>query len=104
MIRIATPLDVESLFRIENRSFLSDGFSTRTFRYLLSKANATLLFSRGTSLARLYSIAVDPEHQGQGIGWSLLRAAEEAALNRDAEFWNVDEKGDGISIERQECS
>ena len=112
MIRNADPSDVEELVRIENRSFLTDRFSMRTFRYLLSKANAitlvdvedddgakvrayaTLLFSRGTSLARLYSIAVDPEHQGRGIGWSLLRAAEQAALDRDAVYMRLEVRAD----------
>ena len=112
MIRNAEPSDIEALIRVENRSFLSDRFSTRTFRYLLSKAHATtlvdveddnggkvrayatLLFSRGTSLARLYSIAVDPEHQGRGIGWSLLRAAEQAALERDAVYMRLEVRAD----------
>ncbi|MGZ9112905.1 MAG: peptidase C39 family protein, partial [Rhodoplanes sp.] len=112
MIRNADPSDADALVRIENRSFLTDRFSLRTFRYLLSKANATtlvdvedddeakvrayatLLFSRGTSLARLYSIAVDPEHQGRGIGLSLLRAAEQAALDRDAVYMRLEVRAD----------
>lgn len=112
MIRNAEPSDVAALVRIENRSFLTDRFSPRTFRYLLSKANAvtlvdcddddcttvrayaTLLFSRGTSLARLYSIAVDPEHKGRGLGWSLLNAAQQAALDRDAVYMRLEVRAD----------
>lgn len=112
MIRTATPLDVTALVPIENRAFRSDRFSPRTFRYLLSKANATtlvdvddddpakvrayatLLFSRGTSLARLYSIAVAPEYQGRGIGWRLLNAAEQAALDRDAVYMRLEVRAD----------
>lgn len=98
MIRPATPADLAELVRIENASFQTDRFSRRNFRYLLTQANACtlvdadngslrgyamLLFNTGTSLARLYSYAVDPAFRGQGIGQALVAAAEQEALDHD---------------------
>ncbi|TVR97797.1 MAG: GNAT family N-acetyltransferase [Rhodospirillales bacterium] len=110
MIRAATPADVANLVRIEDRSFRTDRFSARAFRYLLSKAHAvtlvdqahdgrlrgyaTVLFSRGTPLARLYSIAVDPEFRGLGLGRALLVAAEQAARDRDAAYMRLEVRAD----------
>jgi ribosomal protein S18 acetylase RimI-like enzyme len=97
MLRQATLNDINALVRLENRCFVTDKVSRRQFRYLLSKANAVilvdeeqgqargyvlLLFSRGTCMARLYSIAVDPDWQGQGIGGKLIQGAEAAAVDR----------------------
>ena len=98
MIRPARRQDLDSLVEIENQSFTTDRFSRRSFHYLLTKANAMtlvyedgkdvlgyvmLLFHSGTSLARLYSLAVRPGHQGKGIGHKLLEAAEQAAQEHD---------------------
>ena len=98
MIRKAQIRDLSRLVEIENTCFDTDRFSRRSFRYLLTKANAetlvyeqegvvlgyvTVLFHTGTSLARLYSIAVLPEARGRGAGSALLKAAEETALAHD---------------------
>src|SRR5690606_14408034 len=45
---------------------------------------ALVLFHGRTALARLYSMAVAPEHRGQGLGRVLLEAAEATALDRGA--------------------
>jgi ribosomal-protein-alanine acetyltransferase len=109
MIRQAHPGDIEALISIENAAFDTDRFSRRSFRYLLTKANAltlvdenqdivrgyaTLLFHTGTSLARLYSIAVDPRWTHAGIGRSLLSAAEEQALHRDCVYVRLEVRSD----------
>lgn len=98
MIRSATLADLPELVRIENLSFVTDRFSRRSFRYLLTKANANtlvedqagqirgyvmLLFNVGTSLARLYSYAVDPNARRQGIGKALVEQAEVEAIEHD---------------------
>ena len=110
MIRTANLGDLESLIAIEKRAFEFDQFSRRTFRYLLSKANAitlideekakptayaTLLFNTGTSLARLYSLAVDPGWQGKGIGRALMQATEETALARGYVTMRLEVRADG---------
>ncbi|MBS1213889.1 MAG: N-acetyltransferase, partial [Proteobacteria bacterium] len=98
MIRTAVLDDLDALVAIENRCFDTDRISRRNFRYLLTKANAAtlvdesdhalrgyamLLFHTGTSLARLYSYAVDPPYRNRGVGLSLVQAAEAMALDQD---------------------
>lgn len=94
-IRPATASDLADLLRIENAAFATDRFSRRTLHYLLTRARAIFLVSTRagavagsvvvllhgrTSLARVYSMAIDPAHQGRGIGLALLREAESRAL------------------------
>ncbi len=84
---------------LEERCFTLDRISRRSFRHLLTKGHAAcivaeaegriagyalLLFSKGTALARLYSIAVDPQDRRRGFGSALLAAAEQAALDAGA--------------------
>ncbi len=98
MIRSANLRDLEALVATENRCFETDRLSRRSFRYMLTKANAVtlvddadgvlrgyvlVLYHAGTSLARLYSIAVDRGHRGCGVGEQLVGAAEQAALDAD---------------------
>ena len=98
MPRPATLDDLSALLAIEQRCFATDRLSRRSFRHLLTRGNAVtlldeadgrirgyvlLLFSRGTSMARLYSIAVHPDFGRRGIADRLLEAAETAALERD---------------------
>lgn len=98
MIRNATLEDIDALVAIEERCFDSDRLSRRNFRHLITKGKAAMLleesggvvsgyvlvlFHRGTSLARLYSIAVDPGLHRTGLGRRLVEAAENTALERD---------------------
>lgn len=93
-IRPAGLADLDELLRLEELCFRTDRMSRRSFRHALTRANAVCLvadrgarlagyalvyFHTGTSLARLYSIAVDPAFRGRGIGESLLERAEAAA-------------------------
>lgn len=97
MIRSATIGDLDELVSLEARCFATDRLSRRSFRYMMTRANASMLvaesggdlvgyalvlFSRGTALARLYSIAVDGAVRGQGIGRQLLESAEAEAVAR----------------------
>ncbi|MCP1676341.1 ribosomal protein S18 acetylase RimI-like enzyme [Natronocella acetinitrilica] len=95
MIRPAALDDLSGLLELESRTFVTDRLSRRSFRHLLTRAHGVtlvamdgarllgyvvVLFRRGVSLARLYSIAVDPDARGRGIGQALVQAAEEAAI------------------------
>lgn len=97
MIRDATIGDVPSLAELEQRCFETDRLSRRSFRHLLTHGNATLhvfeedgriigyslvLFHRGTSLARLYSLAVDPDWRDRGIARALMVHSESVARER----------------------
>lgn len=112
MIRPGTLADIPALIRLETGSFESDLLSRRQFRYLLTKANAAtlvaeedghllgyvlLLFSRGTSVARLYSIAVAPETRGRGIGRQIVEAAEAASRNRDCAYLRLEIRKDNTA-------
>jgi ribosomal protein S18 acetylase RimI-like enzyme len=96
MIRSARSQDLDALVAIETAAFDIDRFSRRSFRYLLTRANAQtcvyeddagrvlgytmVLFHTGTSLARMYSLAVHPDARGRGLGGELIEAAEQVAL------------------------
>ncbi|WP_425406679.1 GNAT family N-acetyltransferase/peptidase C39 family protein [Hwanghaeella sp.] len=99
-IRPATPDDVDGLVVCEETCFETDRISRRSFRHLLTKGHqatrvlcdpagriigyAMVLFHRGTSLARLYSLAVFPDQRGHGYARRLLSAAEDAAADEAA--------------------
>lgn len=100
VIRRAGARDLEAIDRIEQRSFAKDRFPRRNLRRVLS-SNATafllaeadgapagyamLLFRRGAAVARLYSIAVDPDFRGRGVAEELLIEAGRLAAARGAD-------------------
>lgn len=114
-IRPARLEDLDRLVQVEHRSFTTDRFSRRTFRYLLTRANAvtlvaeldakiigyvTVLFHQNTFLARLYSIAVDPAFRGLGVGSKLIEAAEQLALAHDCVTLRLEVRQDNASAIR----
>ena len=109
MIRQATLQDLDSLVTLENRCFTGDRLSRRSFRHMLTKAHASMLvvesngaipgyvivlFHAGTSLARMYSLAVDPDAQGAGLGRRLMEAAEDAARDNDCVYMRLEVRHD----------
>lgn len=96
MIREAVRDDVPALIELEARCFDYDRISERSFRRFVAQANDDLLiaehdgvirgysltlYRRNTSLARLYSIAVDPGFRGRKVGRDLVLAAQDRALD-----------------------
>lgn len=97
-IRPASSDDIDALSAIEAAVFATDRISRRSFRALIARPTAAtlvaeiggtvagyvmILFRAGTGMARLYSLAVAPEHAGRGLGKRLLQAAEDAAERHD---------------------
>lgn len=93
-IRDAALPDLAGVLALERRSFSSDRLSARSLRRLVRSPSARLrvasaagvvagyylvLFRKGTSVARLYSIAVDAAARGGGLGAQLLADAEAVA-------------------------
>ncbi len=93
-IRRAHRLDLDRLDGVECRAFTLDRFPRRNLRRLLASeaalfliaesaglaaGYALILFRKGSEVARLYSLAVDPDFRGKGVGDALLAAAGKEA-------------------------
>lgn len=107
--RIATTDDLPALLALENQCFASDRLTPRSLRWMLAHAHASLLvaqrggqlmgyalllFHRGTSLARLYSIAIAPQARGEGLGARLLERAEQCALEHERAYLRLEVRAD----------
>jgi ribosomal protein S18 acetylase RimI-like enzyme len=94
-VRTGSTADLEDLLRLEKSGFAQDQFSRKQINYLLNRANATtyiiqeggqtrgaaiMLWRRESPIGRLYSITIDPIHQGRGLAKKLLQACEDGAL------------------------
>ncbi|MEX1828382.1 GNAT family N-acetyltransferase [Luteibacter sp. CQ10] len=93
-VRRAELSDLDDLVALEESSFAQDRLSRAQYRKHLDSQSATVLvasanhrrflgtavvfFRKGTTVARLYSIATKPEAQGKGVGSALVAAAEDA--------------------------
>jgi ribosomal protein S18 acetylase RimI-like enzyme len=114
MIRDATLTDVPALVALENRCFESDRLSERSFRHLLTKGHAALLvdaegerlrayvlvlFHRNTSMARLYSFAVDPPFRGRGLAKALVSEAERVALTHGVVSMRLEVRADNAAAQ-----
>ncbi|MFV8817801.1 peptidase C39 family protein [Haliea sp. E17] len=104
-IRPARSSDLEALLSLEAASFSGDRLSRRSFRrwlkhehcvFLVAEdANALLAYvlvilRRGTRLARLYSIAVNPVARGRGLAKALLQQAERTARGNGALYMRLE--------------
>ncbi|MGI1680133.1 MAG: GNAT family N-acetyltransferase/peptidase C39 family protein [Cellvibrionaceae bacterium] len=111
-IRTAAISDLNSLHTLEIQSFDSDQLSKRRLKHWISAKNGICLIAeknglplgyglvllhRGTRLARLYSLAVDKNTQGQGIGKILLQKLEEQAVKRGRLFMRLEVAQDNVS-------
>lgn len=104
-IRTAEKPDLPALVALENRSFATDRLSQRRFKHWLQADNGILLIAelngqlagyglvllaRGTRLARLYSLAVDSNARGAGLGQQLLTTLEQRAEERGRLFMRLE--------------
>ena len=87
LIRRATLRDIDALWRLEQACFQTDRLSLARWRYMITKAKASVLIIEesgqvaGAAVllqpkyprpARLYSLAVFPTHQKKGLAQALL--------------------------------
>ncbi len=95
-VQSPTLSDSHLLFQLESACFDYDQISHRQFKYLLTKAKSIILVDRvGSRISGyilglyralsptvyLYSLAVHPEFQGQGIGHRLIAAFEAKVMS-----------------------
>ncbi len=114
-MRAATIDDLAPLVALENATFAVDRLSERQLRRHLDSASARLLvavhehrvvgsavlfFRRGSTVARLYSIAVSAHERGLGLGAILLEAAERCARTRGKRRLRLEVRLDNVSAQR----
>lgn len=110
--RSAALSDLHALAEIEQHSFPGDRISRRQWRYLLTKAQADtlvadgdnglggyvlLLYNRGTSVARLYSVAVAEQARRGGLGRRLVLIAETVARERGRAYLRLEIRRDNAA-------
>jgi ribosomal protein S18 acetylase RimI-like enzyme len=103
-VRLASVDDIDQLLDLEQRCFVGDRLSPRSFRRLLRSASAAtliaetgyllLLFRRNSKTARIYSVAVAPEARGRGTARSLVEHAEAHARARGCEVMQLEVRVD----------
>jgi ribosomal protein S18 acetylase RimI-like enzyme len=104
-IRNAHNDDLDRLVTIEKACFSEDRLSRRSLRSFIRgaqnsflvaevdgrvQADVLVLYRRGTSLARMYSLAVMPEARGLGLARELCVQAEQKAVNRGCVFMRLE--------------
>ncbi|MCB1699242.1 MAG: GNAT family N-acetyltransferase/peptidase C39 family protein [Pseudomonadales bacterium] len=107
-VRKAVASDIDELLRLEGLAFRGDRLSRRSFKrwlkhpgcvFLVSEENGVLcgyilvILRRGTRLARLYSLAVDPACRGRGIASSLIELAEQRAREEGSLYMRLEVAG-----------
>lgn len=108
--RRAAPTDLPALLRLEEHAFSGDRLSERSWRHLVrspsaivsvalradaSVAGATVLLLRErSSVARLYSIAVDAGDRGKGAARALLQRAIDDAHDRGCALLRLETRAD----------
>ncbi len=115
VVRAASAADIDWLVDIENRSFDSDRLSRRSFRAFMASDSAMLriaerdaarvgyslvLFRRGTALARLYSIAIDPVLAGRGLATNLLGQVEAECARAGKVLMRLEVATDNVAAQR----
>lgn len=114
-IRRARRSDLPALVALERRAFTTDHLSQRQYRHHIDNPGAAILvavdgdallgkalvfFRRNSTVARLYSIAVDDAARGRGLGEALLVAAERAARARGCTHLRLEVRQDNASAVR----
>lgn len=113
VLRPGCVADIPALVALEQQCFQTDRLSRRSFHHMLTRAHGVLtvaegapgevvgyglvLFHAGTSLARLYSLAVSDAARGHRLGERLLRAAEDQALAEGCVALRLEVRPDNVA-------
>jgi ribosomal protein S18 acetylase RimI-like enzyme len=107
VLRSAKLSDLTQLVLLENACFNYDQLTRRNFHWMITKANSIflvieyktkligyglVLINSGTSLARLYSIAVLDSYQGHGLASQIIAELEEMSSNEDCAYLRLEVK------------
>jgi len=110
--RDATRKDLDALLRLEEAAFDIDRLSRRSFQRFIQHRRSALrvaeedgrllgylvvLFRRGTSLARLYSMAVDETARGRNLGKQLLEDGEQQAVENSCVAMRLEVREDNAA-------
>ena len=114
-IRDAGEADLAGLRSLEAQAFAADRLSRRSFRRLMASASVRLrvagppgallgycmvLFRRGATVARLYSIAVAKAARGAGLAAALMADAERLAAARRCRALRLEVREDNAAALR----
>lgn len=116
----AVPGDIDRLLTIEEGAFdpaLYTRMTRRQFRHHIGSDNAVVLVARdgggsaigyalgftkrNTGYLRLYSLAVDPAHQGGRVGADLFTASEKAAADRGLRGVQLEIRADNTKLHQR---
>lgn len=112
-VRRAETSDLDDLVTLEDRTFDSDRMTREQYRrhldsdsalVLVASANhrrflgtAVVFFRKGSRVARLYSLASQPESRGKGVGTALVEATEATARQRRCRSLRLEVRTDNIT-------
>ncbi|MEO6798315.1 MAG: GNAT family N-acetyltransferase [Rhodanobacter sp.] len=112
-VRRADMSDLDDLVALEQRTFDGDRMSRDQYRRHLDSDSAQILlasagqraffgsvvlfFRKRSSVARVYSLATQPEARGQGIGAALLEAAVAASRRRGCRVLRLEVRTDNAA-------
>jgi len=114
-IRLAVRSDLDQLVMLEKRCFDADRLSRRSLAHFIKAEHSQLvvvealdapgvilgylliLFRRGTNLARIYSIAVDPDVRRRGLSRLLMFESEALAAARGVSFMRLEVNEQNLS-------
>lgn len=111
--RLAVDTDLQALVELESHCFEQDKLSKRSFQHWIKASHGILLVAerqlrtekqnksqlvgyglvwchKGTRLARLYSLAVNPQYRGQNIASDILVKLEGETLTRNHYFLRLE--------------
>jgi ribosomal protein S18 acetylase RimI-like enzyme len=114
-IRPAVRADLNAIESLENRVFNGDRLSRRSLREFIRSPRVTLLvadcdgsvagyallaYRKASQIARLYSIAIEPETTRRGSGSALVSSCATAALRRGCRKLRLEVRVDNVAAIR----